>query len=766
MNKNALNFRSNDWFLPAICAFCFSFLVSTGLAQNQWIRQSPIPTGINLQGCFWTSPTHGFIAGEGATAMETTDGGQTWRTIILSMSATEPLYNVYFRDTNNGFFIGNSATQPDIFRTTNGGATWQRVTNFPVGGSWNEIDFVSATIGFVGANGAIARSTDGGARWQLMSGYPDCPVIFGMDFRDAQMGLAGGEKVFNDPGPGIFKTTDAGATWVRKHPDSANDVVWLDSNTAVATVGVSIYRSTNAGDSWTLASGQISTGLLDLTVLPNGCIAGVSGQGDVWRSTDGGFNWTQTFAGIGALPSIWAISFFDSQIGMVVGQTGFIYKTTDGGLTWTQLNRGIGVSFYDLQMFDDNAGLAVGDNGYVIRTIDGGMHWATGKLEVTGQIFGREESLRAVDLVDSDFAVAAGPGGVVFKTSDRGLTWQSVGYPKLSGEFFIDDVDFVTRTLGFIGGINSGGSNLYRTTDGGTSWLPVNISGDRWLSLDFVDANYGWAIGVNSSTARRTTDGGTTWQPMTLPNIGFPASFGKVDFINQNDGWIVGWDGYVVHTTNGGLTWQLQNVGNNEVRLLGLHVVSPSEAHLIGNINNNSSAVLYRTTDSGATWQNFPVVDQGGMTGVWARPATNSIWVSGYAGSVFRNADIGPTPTPTPTATPSPTVTPTATPTPTPTPVRTPAAPRAQKATNMTATSFTANWRAVSGATGYSLDVATDGSFSNYVPGYQNLDVGNTTSRNVTGLSASTIYYYRLRGYNSNGASSNSNVISVKTRRR
>ena len=628
---------------------------------------------MNLQGVFWTSPTHAFTAGEAATALETTDGGQTWRGIDLPMFPSDPLYNVYFRDATNGFFVGNSAGQADIFRTTDGGATWQRLTDFPAGGSWREIDFVSPTIGFMGANGAAARTTDGGATWQLMSGVQECPVIFGMDFRDAQTGLVGGEKIFNDPGPGIFKTTDSGATWVRKFPDSANDVVWLDSNTAVATVGVSICRSTNAGETWVPAPSQISTGLLDLTLLPNGFIAGVSANGDAWRSTDGGFNWTQTLHGIGALPSPWAINFFDNQTGMLVGQGGFIYRTTDAGITWTQLNRGIGgVSFYDIQMFDDNAGLAVADNGYFIRTTNGGAHWTTGKLEVTGQIFGRDESLRAVDIVDSDFAVAAGPGGVVFKTSDRGLTWQSVGFPNLSGEFFIDDVDFVDRNLGFVGGVDLGGPDLYRTTDGGISWTPSNISVTRVLSLDFVDANHGWAISTTSAAARRTTDGGDTWQTMTLPNPGFNASIIKVDFINQNDGWIVGWDGYVVHTTNGGLNWQSQNVGNNEVRMLGLHVVSPTEAYAIGNINNNSSAVLYRTTNAGATWQNFPVVDQGGMTGVWARPGSNSIWVSGFAGSVFRNAGGGPTPTPTATVTPSATQTPTPTATATPTATGTP----------------------------------------------------------------------------------------------
>ena len=70
----------------------------------------------------------------------------------------------------------------------------------------------------------------------------------------------------------------------------------------------------------------------------------------------------------------------------------------------------------------------------------------------------------------------------------------------------------------------------------------------------------------------------------------------------------------------------------------------------------------------------------------------------------------------------------------------------------------------MSGATGYRLDVSTSSSFTNYVPGYQNLNVGDVTSRNVTGLNASTAYHYRVRAYNGGGATSgNSNVANVTT---
>ena len=55
------------------------------------------------------------------------------------------------------------------------------------------------------------------------------------------------------------------------------------------------------------------------------------------------------------------------------------------------------------------------------------------------------------------------------------------------------------------------------------------------------------------------------------------------------------------------------------------------------------------------------------------------------------------------------------------------------------------------------------GSAKVYVSGYQNLDVGNVTSHNVTGLTPGTTYYYVVRAYNSYGSSDDSNEIEVTT---
>ena len=72
---------------------------------------------------------------------------------------------------------------------------------------------------------------------------------------------------------------------------------------------------------------------------------------------------------------------------------------------------------------------------------------------------------------------------------------------------------------------------------------------------------------------------------------------------------------------------------------------------------------------------------------------------------------------------------------------------------------WVAQWNNAS-VDGYYLDVAIDNAFTNYVSGYQNLDVGNVISYIITGLARGGTYYYRVKSKTSCGSGGFSNVVT------
>lgn len=90
--------------------------------------------------------------------------------------------------------------------------------------------------------------------------------------------------------------------------------------------------------------------------------------------------------------------------------------------------------------------------------------------------------------------------------------------------------------------------------------------------------------------------------------------------------------------------------------------------------------------------------------------------------------------------------------------------PTIQAGSTIAANSFTANWSAVSGATGYSLDVSTSSSFNPLVTGYNGLSVSGTSFLVSNNISSGVTYYYRVRATKGGVVSANSGYTSVLTK--
>src|SRR5258707_3587276 len=334
---------------------------------------APVPASVDLGDVWFTSPDDGWVAGGDRTLYRTTDHGLTWTFVPLPDPPLQPgpLYAVRFVNSQLGFIGGNP---PDIFKTTDGGTTWQQVPEFVWGGSWHHIQFVDETTGFMGANGALARTTDAGTSWSLQSAGPDCPVIYGTDFLDANTGFVAGTQIPTNR-HGIFETNDLGQTWQFQHSRFAvNKAIFLTDSIALACDGTSIIRSTDVGETWS-AVATVFTGFIDLEKLDSDTVVGVSVNGDVWRSSDGGFTWSQQWSGDGDLPGVWRVHFLNPLIGHISGTAGTILETNDGGLTWTRLNRGIAREWLGLAAFSDSQVILVGHHGYVQSTMDAGGQW-------------------------------------------------------------------------------------------------------------------------------------------------------------------------------------------------------------------------------------------------------------------------------------------------------------------------------------------------------------------------------------------------------
>ncbi|MEO8211325.1 MAG: YCF48-related protein, partial [bacterium] len=180
----------------------------------------------------------------------------------------------------------------------------------------------------------------------------------------------------------------------------------------------------------------------------------------IYKTTNGGINWTSYTPGAGTNNNLNSIYFIDNNTGWTVGNDSTILKTTNGGINWANQTCGTSSYFYSVHFSNNNTGWIVGTNGSILKTENEGTNWIRQIIETDIRLY-----------------------SVYFTDTNTGWT---VGYNSTFN------------------------GTILKTVNGGTNWIS-QISGTSNLlfSVHFIDNNTGWTVGMGG-TILKTTNGGTT----------------------------------------------------------------------------------------------------------------------------------------------------------------------------------------------------------------------------------------------------------------
>ncbi len=252
------------------------------------------------------------------------------------------------------------------------------------------------------------------------------------------------------------------------------------------------------------------------------------------------------------------IFFHDTLKGWTVGDNGLLMSSMDGGITWNKAIRDFqSENFNDIFFTNRKNGFIASTwhegevvGGQIISTIDSGKTW-TQKITFPAP-------LHSIQIFMGLIGWATGDNGLVAISPDGGGQWIT---REVSGKENLLDVFFINDKRGWVVGEKGA---IYVTGNSGAEWTKQAINIDVTLnSVFFIDELNGFACG-DRNTLIKTETGGIIWLDYN-PSIGFPTDEWKdVFFINDKAGWLIGIDGRIYQTKNGGSSWDFQQTGTTK----------------------------------------------------------------------------------------------------------------------------------------------------------------------------------------------------------
>jgi photosystem II stability/assembly factor-like uncharacterized protein len=279
-----------------------------------------------------------------ATLLTTRDGGSTWARVPMLPFTLNGFITLSPVTERLVFGVGVSpnptgtpgADNRAVYKSTDGGSTWQQLQGAGFGGSF-KLHFFDEQTGLSFKNNLIQKTTDGGASWQTvfkpMAGNWDR-----VQFPTPTVGYAAGGGVSRGIAGGIFssgslaKTTDQGATWQALPWDKQyiNSLSFVSAAVGFAATypDQHLYKTQDGGTSWQLVNEALPGSSGQFINEREGFF---SNDTKLYYTRDGGNTWQQAYqvAPLNKYPaSINSINFPDPTVGFAVTADGQILKST------------------------------------------------------------------------------------------------------------------------------------------------------------------------------------------------------------------------------------------------------------------------------------------------------------------------------------------------------------------------------------------------------------------------------------------------------
>lgn len=383
--------------------------------------------------------------------------------------------------------------------------------------------------------------------------------------------------------------SQSGWFWQNPYPIGYNLYSIFDAgNNVLYSSGFNgaVLKSTNSGLNWEIKyTGTLEDFLSCYFINENiGYLVGTK----ILKTTNGGNNWEIQFGEYNFFNSC---AFYNSIIGMAVGRNGIIYRTIDGGKEWVPVNNtSIGLNLIKVNCIDSSTFIVASDRDKVLRTTNLGNNWDSTSLDADYKILTMDIISPNIGLIISQKHHFIYPRERYWKTTNSGINWILIS--EVQGNTDKKNLQLVNENTGYLHDSRA----FYRTTNGGIGW-------DRFITgtavdlygLNFSNTSTGYLVGYNGEM-EKSTNGGLNWN--ILSHNATDRRLWQIFFLNNNLGYTVGIDGTVLATVNGGINWIKLNFPVS-INLRCLYFINGSTGFVAGNSNGN----IYKTTNGGISWQ-------------------------------------------------------------------------------------------------------------------------------------------------------------------